>query len=409
MDERLYWMWLQYAMKPGAVTRTFADKYPSAKAFYEAGEQEWKSFFSRCIGCFRRATEKSPEDFSETLSFCDKHSLKTVTPDSAYYPQNLLTIDDFPLVLFVRGDCECLNAPVPFGVIGSRTPSVYGERAAREITARLSESGAVIVSGGALGIDSVAHKAALGAGGKTVLVMGCGHGNGYLPENAELRKAVTRQGAVISEYPPFSNVTQGSFPMRNRIISGMSKGVVIVEAADRSGTFSTANHARRQGRALFVLPGDIESGNFAGSNQLITEGATAVFSGEDVLRKCGLFEGRYEPQTEKTGEVFADINLKSEEGKKSIKKAGRKAAKSEVKEKAEEKTEEKIEIITKNLPEGISKNAEIVYNIMSDGVNEVDDIKRNSGLEIRHVLVALTELEILGYAERKVSNRYVIK
>ncbi len=405
MDERLYWLWLQYVMKPGAVTSTFAEKYPSAKAFYEAGEQEWKSFFSRRKSCLKRAGEKSPEDFSETVSFCDKHSLKIVTPDSAYYPQNLFSVADFPLVLFVRGNCECLNSSAPLGVIGSRTPSVYGERAAREITTRLSESGAVIVSGGALGIDSVAHKAALEAGGKTVLVMGCGHGNGYLPENADLRKAVTRQGAVISEYLPFSDVTQGSFPMRNRIISGMSKAVIIVEAADRSGTFSTANHAKKQGRALFVLPGDIESGNFAGSNQLITEGATAVFSGEDVLRKCDLFSGEYEPVSEKTGDVFPDIEISSEEGKKSRINRRKKTVKSEVKE----KTEEKIEIIPKNLPEGISKNAEIVYNIMSDGANELDDITRSSGLEIRHVLVALTELEMLGYAESYGPNRYGIK
>lgn len=405
MDERLYWLWLQYVFKPGAVTRPFADKYPSAKAFYEAGEQEWKKFFSRHKSCFARATKKSPEDFSETVSFCDKHRLKIVTPESPYYPQNLLSIDDYPLVLFVRGDYECLNSPVSIGVIGSRTPSVYGIRSAREITASLSEKGALIVSGGALGIDSVAHKSALEAGGKTVLVMGCGHGNGYLPENAELRKAVTKQGAVISEYAPFTGVTPATFPRRNRIISGLSKAIVIIEAADRSGTFSTANHAKRQGRELFVLPGDIESGNFEGSNQLITEGATAVFSGEDVLRKCDLFDGEHKHKTEKNGEVFIDIEIKSDEGKKRRTKKEKKPEKSVKKE----KTQEKIEIIPKNLPEGISKNAEIVYNIMSDGANELDEITRKSALEIRHVLVALTELEMLGYVANDGPNRYGIK
>jgi predicted Rossmann fold nucleotide-binding protein DprA/Smf involved in DNA uptake len=119
------------------------------------------------------------------------------------------------------------------------------------------------------------------SGGKTLLVMGCGHGNGYLPENSDLRKRVASNGALISEYPPFSPVTRSSFPERNRIISALSKGVVIVEAAERSGTISTANWALKQGRDLFVLPGDIESGNFTGSNKLITEGATAVFSGDD--------------------------------------------------------------------------------------------------------------------------------
>lgn len=408
MDERLYWLWLQYAVRPGYNTKSFFERYPSVSAFYQAGEQEWKKCFSRYNSCYERAKEKSPEDFSEITEFCDKHSLKILTPDSVYYPKILLDIKDYPLALFVRGDAECLNSEAPFGVIGSRTPSVYGENAARDITTRLSESGALIVSGGALGIDSVAHKAALEAGGKTVLVMGCGHGYDYLRENAELRKNVTKQGAVISEYPPFGPVTPGSFPLRNRIISGMSRAVVIVEAADRSGTFSTARHAKRQGRELFVLPGDITSGNFAGSNQLITEGATPVFSGEDVLRNCNLFSGRHKSKGQKTGEVFAEIDVMSGESKKIRASKKKKRSKSTDEPLCEKKIEEKPEIIPKNLPEGISKNAVIVYNIMSDGVNELDEITRKSALEIRHVLVSLTELEILGCVANDGPNRYSI-
>lgn len=404
MDERLYWLWLQYVLAYGGKTKECIDKYTSAKAFYEAGEDEWKSFFGKKRSAPKRAKEKTPEDFSETVSFCDKHSLHVITPDSEFYPQNLLITEDYPAVIFVRGDYKCLNEGVPFGVIGSRTPCVYGENAAKDIVKVLTQNGALTVSGGALGIDSVAHKAAMENGGKTVLVMGCGHGYGYLPENAELRKAVTHQGAVISEYAPFTSVSQGTFPLRNRIISGMSKAVVIIEAAERSGTFSTANHAKRQGRELFVLPGDINSGNFAGSNQLITEGATAVFSGEDVLRSCSLLKGRTRFKGEKTGSAFPALGEKSPEGKTYVRKQSKNPSKPE----GEEKTQEKNEIIPKNLPEGISKNAEIVYNIMSDGINELDEITRKSCLEIRHVLVALTELEMLGFAVSDGPNTYRI-
>ncbi len=405
MDERLYWLWLQYVLKHGSPVRAFADRYFSAKEFYEAGEQEWRDFFgNRLKGAYKRAREKSPEDFAETLDFCCKHGVYVITPDSEDYPKNLLTTDDYPLVLFVRGNCKCLNEAAPIAVIGSRTPSVYGENAAWNIVKTLTENDAVIVSGGALGIDSVAHKTAISNGGKTVVVMGCGHGYNYLPENSELRKNAANMGAVISEYAPFSPVSHGTFPMRNRIISGMAKAVVIIEAADKSGTFSTARHAKRQGRQLFVLPGDINSGNFAGSNQLITEGATPVFSGEDVLINCNLFSGKKKPITQKTGEVFKDIEIRSEEGKKSRRKTSKKSANTA----SEEKIEKKIEIIPKNLPEGISKNAEIVYNIMSDGVNELDEITRKSALEIRHVLVSLTELEMLGYVTNDGPNRYSI-
>ena len=411
MDERLYWLWLQSVLGYAGESKALLDEFVTARNFYEAGEERWKNYFDSINrrSPYRRCKEKSPEDFEDIVDFCDKHALMIITPDSEFYPQNLLEIENLPVVLFVRGDYKCLNESVAFGVIGSRTPCVYGEKAAKNIVADLSVRNALIVSGGALGIDSIAHKAAINSGGKTVLVMGCGHGYDYLPENSSLRKKVTKQGAVISEYPPFTPVNPGSFPKRNRIISGMSKAVVIIEAAERSGTFSTANHAKKQGRDLYVLPGDIDSGNFAGSNRLITEGAKAVFSGEDILVNCNLLRQAPRFKGEKTGETFADIDKKSCEGKGYIRKLKKNKPSKAEENKIEEKIQEKTEIITKNLPAGISKNAEIVYNIMSDGVNELDEIKRKAQLEVRHILVALTELEMMGFAENYSPGCYRIK
>lgn len=410
MDKRLYWLWLQYVVKPAANLKDFYLQYHTAENFYQAGPDEWKKFFENKVkSVYERCKEKSPEDFAEIVDFCDKHSLVILTPENEYYPKRLLDIGNFPAVLFVRGDYKCLSEGVPFGVIGSRTPSVYGENAAKDIVSVISENGGLVISGGALGIDSIAHKTAVEAGGKTVLVMGCGHGYGYLPENAELRKAVTKQGAVISEYPPFTAVTQGTFPQRNRIISGMSDAVVIIEAAEYSGTFSTANHAKKQGRKLLVLPGDINSGNFAGSNRLITEGADAIFSGEDILVKCGMLDEAQRFKGDKTFAVFEHIDEKSSEGKNFASKPRKKKQKKSEENKTEKIIQEKTENIIKNLPAGISKNAEIVYNIMSDGISELDEIKRQSELEVRHILVALTELEILGFAEAYAPNCYRIK
>ena len=410
MDERYYWLWLQSVLGYAGETKNLLDAFGTARNFYEAGESVWSDFFKgKRKSLYENCKAKSPEDFKDVVDFCDSHELKIITPDSEYYPQNLLNIKNAPLALFVRGDYKCLNEGVPFGVIGSRTPCVYGEKAAVNIVSVLAEKGALVVSGGALGIDSVAHKTAIEHGGKTVLVMGCGHGYNYLPENANLRKAVTKQGAVISEYPPFAAVNQGTFPQRNRIISGMSKAVVIIEAAERSGTFSTANHAIRQGRDIFVLPGDIESGNFAGSNRLINEGAVPVFSGGDILVKCNLIRKAEGFKGEKSGDAFAHINEKSPEGKNFRSKPRKKKQKIAEEKETQEKIPEKTENIIKNLPAGISKNAEIVYNIMSDGISELDEIKRKSELEVRHILVALTELEILGFAEAYAPNCYRIK
>ena len=268
----------------------------------------------------------------------------------------------------------------------------------------------IIVGAGPAGLTASVY--ALRAG-KTVLVMGCGHGNGYLPENSALRKAVCQNGALVSEYPPYSPVTQGSFPRRNRIISGMSRGVVIVEAADRSGTFSTANHALEQGRDVFVLPGDIESGNFAGSNKLITDGANPIFSGEDILLYYRDITEIKKHSKLKTGDAFQDITIASEYSKKSVKKVRRKkTSATELKSKSDDFREE-IQQKTENKenfsPEGISKNALIVYNIMSDGICILDDIKRESGLDISKVLISLTELEMLSLAESDGPNKYRLK
>ncbi len=412
-DNLLYWLWLQECLGPNARVKELLGRYESPEAFYNAGEIFWNSEnFSELV--FDKLRSYTPCEFADRVEFCAEHKVHIITPDSEYYPEALLEIENYPLALYVRGDYRILNGKKIIAVIGSRTPCVYGERAAVKIVSRLVESDYVIVSGGALGIDSIAHKTAVESGGKTILVMGCGHGYNYLPENASLRKIVANNGALVTEYPPMSSVTRSSFPERNRIISALGKGVVIVEAAERSGTFNTATHAKKQKKDLFVLPGDIESGNFAGSNKLITDGAIPVFSGEDILIKYGDIVKEKESECEeKDFNAFPSIGKDSEFSKKKSKYYREKKTLKEKcapskGEKAEEK-DEKNEKKEKISLEGISKNALIVYNIMSDGVCTLDEIKRASELDISKVLVALTELEMFSLVESDGPNRYLLK
>lgn len=411
-DKILYWLWLQECLGNYNSVKQLLDKYVDAESIYNAVDKVIAE--ERLNARIReRFLKIKPESFSDRLDFCVKHKIHLITPDSEYYPAQLLEIENYPLVLYVRGDYRILNESKTIAVIGSRTPSIYGEKATKKIVETLSKNGYYIVSGGALGIDSVAHSNALKNGGKTILIMGCGHGTDYLPENAALRKAVSQNGVLVSEYPPYAPVTKGSFPRRNRIISGISRGVVIVEAAEKSGTFSTANHALEQGRDVFVLPGDIESGNFAGSNKLITEGANPIFSGDDIMLYYRDISKIKAPHTVKNGNAFADINVDSLFSKKSVKKTRRKktavvggeAKKAVVQEENIKKSENKVKIS----PESISKNAFIVYNIMSDGICTLDDIKRESGLDISKVLVSLTELEMLSIIESDGPNKYRLK
>lgn len=411
-NSAIYWMWLQSGIGQAAKVRPIFENFNDAEDFYRAGDTVWKKYV-KSPAKLEKLKKNKPEDFEKQIEFCAKHKIHILCPDSKYYPEQLFEIENYPLVLYIRGDYRILNNSKIISVIGSRTPCKYGEKAAEKIVSRLVAYDYLIVSGGALGIDSVAHKTAIESGGKTVLVMGCGHGSGYLPENSVLRKLVAQNGALISEYPPRHPVTQASFPYRNRIISALSKGVVIVEAADPSGTFSTANHALDQNKDVFVLPGDIDSGNFDGSNRLITEGANPVFSGEDILLYYGDLDGKSRNKPAKNGKAFENIDIDSEFSKKNRKNYKKKI---DVLKKIDFKSipdgdeiTEKYEKSEKNCPEGISKNAVIVYNIMSTDIRSVDEISRKSGLDIRKVLVALTELEMVGAAVNDGPGEYCLK
>ncbi len=407
MSEVLYWIWLQDILGGGAKVDEIIDYFHTPENVFKAEESVLRGSGISSLKK-RKIDEILKHDLSnakEIYDLCLKHKIHILIPSDRNYPTRLLSLPDYPLVLYVRGDYICLNAKDTFAVIGSRTPSLYGEKAARRIVASLCKHNCVIVSGGALGLDSIAHMAAIESSGKTILVQGCGLGYNYLSVNSELRKKVCFNGALVSEYPPLSPVLHNSFPMRNRIISGLSKGVIICEAAENSGTFSTAKHALKQGRDLFVLPGDIESGNFTGSNQLISGGAKAIFSGEEVLEFYSGVSLPRETPLFKDGNPFPDINVDATSTKKKRDNSV-KAVENET-DNIEEKTES--ENIVKINPESISKNALIVYNIVSKGVNELDDIVRETSLEVRKVLVSLTELEMQGYVHRNGPNKYCLK
>lgn len=401
MEREVYWIWLQDCWGFARKTDKFSSVFKDAQSVFEATEEERRAVFASAFSS--KLNKKDLTKAEEIYSFCKGHKIHVITPDSEFYPKKLLTIEDYPLVLYVRGDVTTLNSNLSIAVIGSRTCSAYGEEVTEKIVAGLSEKKVTIISGGALGIDSVAHRTAMENGSKTVLVMGCGHGHGYLPENSELRKAVSKCGALITEYPPFYPVDHSSFPKRNRIISGMSDGVLVTEAAKNSGTFSTVNHAKRQKRTIFALPGDIISKKFDGSNQLIVEGAVPVFSGEAILQKYGI---------ESKGDSFIKTEtpfLNIEERGKTARQRKASSKKRVIKETSKrENKPEKIAENRKNPPEGISKNAEIVYNVMSEGICELDEITRKSELGIQLVLASVSELEIFGAVSKTGPNTYEI-
>lgn len=200
------------------------------------------------------------------------------------FPSLLKQISDPPLALFAIGDIDLLAGPC-VAIVGSRRPTQVGAKVAADISASLARWGIAVVSGLALGIDGLAHGAALRASGPSIAVLGCGLDIVYPSRNKELYTAMQATALVVSEYPLGFAPTKYSFPDRNRLVSGLSEGVVIIEAAERSGTLITARHALDQDRDVMVVPGPAVSSQYAGSHQLIRDGAALICSGQDVLNQ----------------------------------------------------------------------------------------------------------------------------
>lgn len=200
------------------------------------------------------------------------------------YPALLKNIHRAPPELFVNGEILPADANA-VAIVGSRRSTVYGSQQCERLSYELALKGITVVSGMARGIDTAAHKGALKAGGRTIAVLGSGHGHIYPPENKKLYAEIAKSGAVISEFPHETPPMPFNFPARNRIISGLSRGVVVVEAARKSGALITANFALQEGREVFAMPGNISSSRSAGTNALIKEGAKLTESADDIMEE----------------------------------------------------------------------------------------------------------------------------
>lgn len=203
------------------------------------------------------------------------------------YPESLTTIASPPKSLYAVGSHEVLGAPC-VAIVGTRHPTPYGERVARELAQAVARHGGCVVSGMALGIDGVAHRAALQAGGRTAAVLGAGVDEVYPPQHAALYDALARDGVILSEYPPGTKAFHGCFPRRNRIIAGLAAVTIVVEAGHKSGALITANYATDFGRTVAAVPGPIDARQSQGSNQLLRDGANVIAAVDDVIMLMGL-------------------------------------------------------------------------------------------------------------------------
>ncbi|MDD5491274.1 MAG: DNA-processing protein DprA [bacterium] len=225
---------------------------------------------------------KKEFDLSREYKLIDKYNIKIITIKDDKYPAGLRYMNGAPILLYLSG--EIIKEDIlAIGVVGTRDYTAYGKNVTEKFSGELASAGVTIVSGLARGIDTFAHQAALGAKGRTIAVLGGGIAALYPPENRILAQEITKRGAVVSEYPMLEQPSRISFPLRNRIISGLSLGVLVVEADIKSGALITAQCALEQGREVFAIPGNITNEYARGTNQLIKDGATLVESSQDII------------------------------------------------------------------------------------------------------------------------------
>jgi DNA processing protein len=267
------------------LTAALLERFGSAHAVLAAGPHELAEvpyIGSLLARKFHEAIRRI--DVDAELALADKHGTQLVSLGSSDYPRPIASIQDPPHLLYMRGKWEARDTNA-VALVGSRHCTAYGRRVAERLAADLVRAGFSVVSGLARGIDGAAHRTALQAGGRTIAVLAGGLSRIYPPEHDELARCIEAAGAVISEAQMAMEPLAGMFPARNRLISGLSRGVVVIEAAERSGALITARHAAEQGRAVFAIPGPVDSPASTGTLRLIRDGATLVRCAADVIEE----------------------------------------------------------------------------------------------------------------------------
>ncbi len=283
MKGRLFQIW--FSLRCGVANREFIpllERYGSAYEIFMADEAEIERM--PCSVNLKRALcDKSLAESNRILEYCRQHGVGFLFWQDGDYPESLRVLRDPPILLYYKGHLPDFASRLCIGVVGTRKMSEYGKNMAYKIGYELAASGTVLISGMALGIDSIAAAGALGAKGSTVAVLGSGIDYIYPSEHKTLAKAIQERGILLTEFPPSTEPKGQNFPIRNRIISGLSQGVVVVEADHRSGALITAKTAIAQGKEIFAVPGNVGDENTSGTNQLIVDGAAVVLRAKDIL------------------------------------------------------------------------------------------------------------------------------
>ena len=360
-DDLLYYLGFSYCLGIGPMKFLGLKKYfNSVEKAYLADKKELESVLGFKLAEkfieFRRKFDPKKE-----LEKLNKNGITVLAVDGEDYPESLKNISDSPICIYIKSSTPKFfsGKQTYFAIVGTRKPTSYGTQIAYKFSRELTEAGFIIVSGMAMGIDTIAHQAALDAGGKTIAVLGCGVNIIYPAINRQLYQNIIKTGgAVISEFPPNQTVLKGLFISRNRIISGLSRGILIVEGGEFSGALITAKYAGIQGKDVFAVPSPINSDMSRAPNLLIKEGAKLVTTVEDIYEE---FDMKITPR------------------------------------KKEDIREKLIEI------------EKLVFDILQKNPETIDDLAIKLGKTVSEVLNTISVLEIGGVVEKNLEKKYQVK
>ena len=405
MAELKYWLWLTERRGLEGRKRTeLLEQLGSPERVYFADEEEYR-FLGVNDRAIRSLCDKSLEGAHRILGDCERLGIHIMTMQDAAYPERLRVIPQPPLVLYWKGREIAFDDEAAIAVVGTREATPYGLQMARQLSLDLTRAGALVLSGCAQGIDAAAVRAALLAGGPVVSVLGNGLDVVYPKQHRYLYEDVAAAGMLISEYPPGTPAYAGNFPARNRILSGLSVGVVVVESPKTGGSLITADLALEQNREVFAVPGPADAANCEGTNRLIQEGAAKlVLSAGDVL--CELVDrfpgklGRRPPMTAREREQRLE-ELETRQEPIPPKASAKPAPEKEV------DNASGVEYIDwQDCQSKLNEEQKCVLLALQEGNMTADDLVERTQIEARRVLAALTILQIQGLAAEESGNRF---
>ena len=395
-----YWLWLASLPGVGGVMKNrLLEHFGGPEEVYCSDSGEYFLVEGMTRAAAARLEEKSLEEADRILGDCDRLGLRILTLRDTEYPDRLRNIYDPPLVLYVQGRLPLMDDEVAIAMVGTRKASPYAQEMGEKLAFQLAGLGAVVVSGLAAGGDAAAHRGALRAGGLTAAVIAGGHDIIYPRENRSLYQDIGVRGAILSEYPPGTPHDRTHFPVRNRIISGLCLGTVVIEAPERSGTLITVSHALDQGRDVFALPGQADDWHCTGSNRLLRDGAGVVTDGWDVLScYAARFPHKIRPFRAEEPRHFGP----SEET------AGSGAAREREAQAPQTPQAPPKPLLDLSGDHGLTDDQVRIVCTLGERTLQVDDIIEETEIPARRVLSALTMLELDGVVEQSSGKRFAL-